>query len=247
MTLTKCFKCGDGLPEEGDFIYCHGCEEGYHFKCSISSSTYNAMSNKRKITWRCETCRDGRKADEYEAESQKSASQSGIKQQEIMEIKGMLRNLQNKIDGIVKSQQFISAKYDEIKSGQDKIEKQLKKFDETINRLISQDKIKEAKFEELSDRIAELEKRDSETKIEIHGLEELAEDNLGETVVKLIEKLDVNVDVSEIDLVERMKSKQTGKPRPIVVRFKTVRACNAVKAKKRAVLTNQDITGARSL
>ncbi|KAK9702198.1 hypothetical protein QE152_g30115 [Popillia japonica] len=98
------------------------------------------MSNKRKITWRCETCRDGRKADEYEAESQKSASQSGIKQQEIMEIK--------------------------------------------------------AKFEELSDRIAELEKRDSETKIEIHGLEELAEDNLGETVVKLIEKLDVNVDVS---------------------------------------------------
>ncbi|KAK9679649.1 PHD-finger [Popillia japonica] len=126
MTLTKCFKCGDSLPEEGDFVYCHGCEEGYHFKCSISSSTYNVMSNKRKITWRCETCRDGQKADEYKAESQKSASQSGMKQQEIMEIKGMLRNLQNKIDGrnlqnkidgIVKSQQFISAKYDEIKSG----------------------------------------------------------------------------------------------------------------------------------
>ncbi|KAK9685104.1 Baculovirus FP protein [Popillia japonica] len=174
----------------------------------------------------------------------------------------MLRNLQNKIDGIVKSQQFISAKYDEMKSGQGKIqfisakydemksgqgkiEKQLKKFDETIIRLISQDKVKEAKFEELSEGIAELEKRDSETKIEIHGLEEFAEDNLGETVVKLIEKLDVNVDRSEIDVVERMKSKQTGKPRPIVVRFKSVRACNAVKAKKRAVLTNQDITRVR--
>jgi len=55
--------------------------------------------------------------------------------------------------------------------------------------------------------------------IEINGIPEVADENLMELIVKLAGALSVNLSVNNIDIVHRINSRNTSKPKPIILKL----------------------------
>ncbi|KAK9753024.1 Baculovirus FP protein [Popillia japonica] len=114
-------------------------------------------------------------------------------------------------------------------------------MEESIEKISFNNKVRDAKIEELSDRILELERKDSEKKIELHGVEERDGEKLEEVVIGVVGKLNIRLETADIDQVYRQKKRQTDRDRHIVVQFVSGKKCNEIKNKKRTNITNRDI------
>lgn len=55
--MSLCGKCKVEFGNEEGYTTCHGCQQRYHYPCSVSSNTWKAKSSKDKEDWRCEACR----------------------------------------------------------------------------------------------------------------------------------------------------------------------------------------------
>lgn len=53
----SCGKCKVVLESDGSHTKCTGCNNRYHYGCSVSSTTWKAKSQQLKDEWRCESCR----------------------------------------------------------------------------------------------------------------------------------------------------------------------------------------------
>ncbi|GJQ83588.1 hypothetical protein Trydic_g10122 [Trypoxylus dichotomus] len=93
------------------------------------------MGNRKKAGWRCGNCREKRRAKEDDSpsiESLNNPSETLKISSEISEIKSILVGLSEQMSGVVQSQQFLSAQYDDIKSGQDRIGSQLEQVEKRM-------------------------------------------------------------------------------------------------------------------
>ncbi|GJQ79366.1 hypothetical protein Trydic_g16226 [Trypoxylus dichotomus] len=143
------------------------------------------MGNKKKAGWRCESCREKRRAKEDDPpsiESLKNPSETLKISSEISEIKSILVRLSEQMKGVVQSQQFLSAQYDDIKSGQNRIGSQLEQVEKRMGEIMVRAKVRDTEIEELSRRITLLKQGDNDRKLELHGVDEIPGVNIKEII-----------------------------------------------------------------
>ncbi|XP_039284310.1 uncharacterized protein LOC120351371 isoform X2 [Nilaparvata lugens] len=51
--MAQCYYCNSSLPASGDVVTCFGCNNKFHFGCSLKESTYRRMSEDERKKWRC--------------------------------------------------------------------------------------------------------------------------------------------------------------------------------------------------
>uniref|UniRef100_A0A8D8WQZ8 Golgi resident protein GCP60 n=1 Tax=Cacopsylla melanoneura TaxID=428564 RepID=A0A8D8WQZ8_9HEMI len=56
--MFKCKICHLALPaEEGEYVLCSECDQGLHFDCSITKTTWRRYDNEKRESWKCNECR----------------------------------------------------------------------------------------------------------------------------------------------------------------------------------------------
>lgn len=245
MSTSKCAKCSGMLSEEGSFVVCKGCNGRYHYECSVSSSTYNAMGHKKRVAWRCYVCRESRKnvGDEDAETSDVNAAvlENEKLKNELSEIKSILAGLQRGVADIMESQRFISNNYDEIKKSQDRIEHEFKNINNRISAMADDNKDRDKRMDDLANRMYELEQLQYGNKLEIHGVVEKDGENCAQLITKIAKKLDIGLSLNDLDFVERTKPARSTGVRPIIVHFRSLAKCTEIKARKRTTVLNNEI------
>ena len=156
----------------------------------------------------------------------------------LKEIWKVVKSIQDNTNQLLDDNRWLKKQYEELKTAMDFHTKQvndLKKENIALKKEVldlksalqkSNDKC-EADREDLGwtmQSIDELEQYTRKYNLEIHGIPEVEEENLCEQVVKLGNLLNVNIQRSEIDICHRTASNNSGKPRPIIVRFRSYNA-----------------------
>lgn len=246
MVRKNCSKCSRDLPNEGDYVNCLGCNGLYHFECSISQSTYGGMGKKSRANWRCVTCRGGRRSAEDEVDIvdvSRDGSDIVLVKNKISSIESLLAIIQKSIDEIKDTQRLISTQYDEVLRAQEDTNKRLKCLESQISSDIARNVERDEKIESLSRKINDLEKLDNQYKFEIHGLIEEPNENVGQLVVKITEKLGIPISMDEIEHANRAKVKGKDGSCPIIVRLSTIRKRNAVLKERKREIWNSELIG----
>ena len=251
-----CSKCGENLPINGDFVSCYGSGGCYlHYKCSLSKSTYNAMSKQKKEAWRCFDCR---KSDDQENEenneeevaklSQKKKSFTmddlGKELREISRKVGAIDNLKNIVDEVKRSVEFMNEKYEEFVKKIVEQEETIKLLKKNIEVLTKKEVEKDKTIEELQERIQEMEQYSRNKNIEISNVPELKDEtelDLIRIVEKIAEKGNIPFQKEEIDVLHRLPTKKMTRAKNIVVQFKTRTARNLFLSKKKHGVTAEDL------
>ncbi|GJQ78640.1 hypothetical protein Trydic_g11744 [Trypoxylus dichotomus] len=174
-------------------------------------------------------------------ESQKNPSETLKISSEISEIKSILVGLSEQKRGVVQSQQFLSAQYDDIKSGQDRIGSQLKQVEKRMGEIMEREKVRDTEIEELSRRIALLEQGGNDRKLELHGVDEIPGVNIEEIIFEIANKLEIKLESSDLESIYRVNNKQRDQSRPVLVQFVSRKKCTEFKEKKRTILINRDL------
>ena len=71
--------------------------------------------------------------------------------------------------------------------------------------------------------IDDLEQYTRKHNLEIHEISESPEENVAEKVIKLAKVVNVHITNNDIDICQRIFSRRTDTPKPIIVRFKSYR------------------------
>ena len=100
-------------------------------------------------------------------------------------------------------------------------------------------------YEDLGTAITQLDNIEQYTRkhnLEIHGIAEIADENIAENIIKLGKVVNVHISPNDIDICHRMETKNNSGPKPIIVRFKSHKTKNELyKARKhlKSVSLNQ--------
>lgn len=269
MTRGKCFKCRKELPVDGEGIICKGgCQQKYHILCAgLTESTYRGMPMDRRNKWKCVDCRPTRRKDrkgsknvageeseqEYSDDSSQPIKQlegSSQKNQEqsidvelnnedtsvLIQLNKNILELQKDMKEVKVSVQFISDKYDKI------IEEIKGLKDLKANQIKVEDKLVK-----LEDRVNELEQYSRCRNLEIRGVEECANENLKQVIVKIASKVgEMGIVESDIDVVHRIGNMNNRTPKDIIVQFKDRESRNKLLLRKKERLMSKEVTEGRN-
>ena len=133
---------------------------------------------------------------------------------------------------IVHSLSFLNEKFEEMKVKTEKIEKDNKDLQEQNVRL-------EKKLAELSTQLNDLDQYHRRVNLEVSGIPEQRGENPEQVVLSIAKHISPDLSASDFDVVHRLGSKRTddNRPRPIIVRFTTRRARNAMYDGRRKLKT----------
>lgn len=215
--MARCCVCR--LPvADSPFVTCSECSFSLHFgTCAgITEETFTSKRKKHKKTWKCDTCRSGRKPTGT-AESPKHDSTLLATVLQIETKLDALLPLSEKMDSFEVQMQFLSDKFDEFQNrltAQDKTTKQLTKRVERLeNTKVDSD------VAQLRQDLDDLEWRSRRLNLELHGLAESQDEDLLSKVNEIAEKLELRaITKDDITAVHRLPAKP-GKIRPVIIRF----------------------------
>jgi len=222
VDFKNCGHCKEELPSDGDHCLCSMCNAGYHFgECSMRKNSWKGLGTERQNAWICTTCRAKNKKPSISTDSEDITSLSSIssKLDQLLEIKST-------VEGIQKSMDFLSSKYDsiinEMKALRDE-NKVLKKEVEELRR--NQVKTDEA-VEVLDQRVQELDMYGRRMNLEIFGVsvegDHVKEEDTAEVVTKIAEQIGVTYKPQDIHKLHRLQPRSDGKPPTILVQFMSV-------------------------
>lgn len=253
--MSDCIACFKLLPNDGRFMTCADCCNGYHLHgCSgIADSTFNTMGPAKREKWRCRTCRT--KESRSSADGAGAASQcdstafssqlaavnrkldllSSLKENvdtllqlptkvdELLLLKPSVEKMKETVKEVQESISFFSEKYDSLLALVTAHEREVKTLQSDVVALQSTVSEQAAVIDRLKSDINEAEQYSRLSNLEIHGHPCRDGERLLEFLINLAEKLDVNVEPSEVMAIHRLPSKQTAAA-PISVRFASVAA-----------------------
>lgn len=207
--MDTCVKCRQELPDDGNHINCKGCSGSLHFECStVSMKTYNAMSKSKKDEWRCDSCRNGSKISLL----QKSVEKLENKVDQLLKKQESVDKFDKKLDEIIKSQEFISNQYDEAMKKLIEVTEKLTnigKFQQEQDRI---NKEKDKEIEELKLRLNAVEQEQRNREIILRQVPENRDENLSQIICKISNKINLEMNLEDIESAYRIKSRiSTGK------------------------------------
>lgn len=143
-------------------------------------------------------------------------------------------SLKSEVAGVILSQQRLSDDYDDFKQ-------RLVSF-EKLSKNLSDDVEEEKKtIHELSGRLAKLEQYSRRCHLELHGVQELPNENVEEILIKTSTLLGVTIDSGSIEACHRLPGKE-GKTRPIIAELISRKLRNSIIEKRNEkVIRNNNI------
>lgn len=218
-----CFRCDDEILDGDDAVRCYGqCEGWYHINCSgLSLNTYRNKSEEKKREWMCVDCRHRATTATKPTNIHTPRPKENISLELLNKKIDQLLTLENMIDNMKTEIKT------EIKKIEEKFEKKLKEKDEEI--------------QQLKDLVHDMEQYGRNRNLELHNVPEISGENLEKIVCKIGEKLQVEMKKEDIEVVHRIKSRNSKQPPPIIVQFTNRRKRNELLEQKRRKLTTGDI------
>lgn len=227
--MVQCKKCKLFLSvNRDDIVKCKGmCEGVFHKKCVQSQKQFFPTEN-------CEDCQKTKVSQTQETKLTINPNEtSGEKVlAEINKKLEVLYSMEKKIEDLTTNVEFYAEMYQTLISFKEESQKKIKYLE---HKNVYLEKYSKA----LEERVQELEVREKEKNIQIHGLEMQREENTKVVIQNLAQKLTLNPD--DIENAQRVGQEKTGdsKPKTILVTLRSVKARNEwIKAKKEKKVTN---------
>lgn len=235
--MVQCKKCKLFVSLiKDDLVKCKGaCEAVYHKKCVQSNKQF-------LLTAICEDCQSAKSSPVQAKPAQvpkptiNPSEDSG--ENVLVEINKKLEvlySVEKKIMELTANVEFYSEMYQSL----------MEYKAESINKIksLEQKNVNLEKYNKaLEERVQELEIRDVEKNLEIHGLEMHSPENIKSVVGELAKKL--NLSPSDIEDAQRVGREKPGETRPRIVlvklRSKSARNC-WMRAKKENIITNNKV------
>lgn len=179
--------------------------------------------------------KEGREEEEEVEESGDDDELEGT-QEEVKNIKiikdiykrlDILTRLENNNKEIKEKMQEATTLIRELKGKVEMMEEVIKKKDEEINGL--------------KGRINALEQYGRNRNIEIHNVPEKNGENLEEITQKISEKLGIKITEEEIEVAHRIPTKNTHKPKPIIVQFRSRKIRDKIVADRKKTITQREV------
>ncbi|KAJ2952411.1 hypothetical protein O0L34_g6718 [Tuta absoluta] len=226
--MVQCKKCKQFASlNKDDIVKCKGgCDSVFHKKCLKNLKAFMEK----------EICTDCQKSPSKILINTTEMAGDKILA-EVNEKLSILYKMEEKLERLTETVDFYSAQYQEMVTFKTEAEKKLKSLEQ---KNIYLEKYNKA----LEERVEELEVRNKEKNIEIHGMEKLDNENTKEAVKKLALKLDLNP--NDIEEAQRVGSEKPNDPKPkpkvisVTLRTKTARN-NWIAAKKEHRITNNTV------
>lgn len=234
--MVQCKKCKHFVSlNKDDLIKCKGaCEAVFHKKC--------VQNNKQFLqTATCDECQKTKSPMQPAQDPKLSINPSEASGEKVLaEVNKKLEvlyNVEKKLEDLTTNVEFYAEIYQSLVEYKEESQKKIKSLEQ---KNIYLEKCNKA----LEERVQELEIRDKEKNIEIHGLEMQNDENTISVIQDLAQKLNLNP--GDIEDAQRVGQEKPDDPRPKIV-LVTLRSKSArnkwVAAKKENKLTNNKIYG----
>jgi archaellum component FlaC len=241
----NCKQCGKSLPQNGTFVTCLACVEGFHYSCSgLSETTYNRMSKVKRNKWKCLNCR------ESSSVTSETVGEKSDEESEDFEVKKMLHVINNKldanktsVDGLKSDVQGLSNFYEDLKKLISDIQKENRELKDKLNTVIEENRAKDKKIEFLIGRVNTMEQRSRNCNLEIHGMDvaagEREEGGLPAVVRRLVgDHFDVAIDDKAIEVVHRLPRRRPDAQSAVIVRCSSQSVRDSIINKRKTIVTN---------
>ena len=146
----------------------------------------------------------------------------------------VVRNFDSKLEQVIKSQEFISCQYDDLRRLTDNLMKTNQELQAENERLKETCRLTKKSANEAVAAVNELEQYGRREMIEIAGIPRLEDENVEQTVIKLCSHLNSTIEDTDIEAAYRISSRESAS---IIVKFKSRKMRNHV-YKMRNMLRN---------
>ena len=245
---TLCTQCRDTLPIE--HVVCAGKGCLLHFQCAgIKEVTWRKAD---KSNWKCPECRKVPKTNTHNTTS------DAVTPQEMREFMAIVKNKLSTIDELLELKplvqnleeavQFMSSQFDELKSKQEKHDKEIISITEKLAMVETQSAAKDKKICELKKQMMDQEQHSRVRNIEVSGVEFKKGENLKNVMRKIANDIGVDFEDNDIDITHRVPTKSTRDPPKIIAQFtsRTIRNEWLLKKKELTLLSRDVVAGSCS-
>lgn len=224
-TMSRCYECSKAITKRDDSakIQCSVCKNWFHDKCIPLNKTDTDISHAKNEVWVCKYCA-----------GQKEES-SPIKLHEtvpsILDIYNLLKRIETEFANkystlerinketeqeLGKSLDLVHEKLDENSRLIKQQAESIKSCLESIDGLKKENMLLKNKLEDTKAQLDDLEQYGRRNSIEIHGIPEMANENLLEIVKNIGRAMDIDIQPQMIDSCHRL-GKSPGQPSAAVI------------------------------
>lgn len=228
--MAFCGKCKQKSSRYDDVLQCSAdsCNRIFHSTCAgVTQEAFTQMNKSGTCkTWLCADCQES------------VPEKSGMEQRIQHVIESQFKALKHDLGELKDSQNFLSAKYEEV----------CKKLDEVLqykvklNKLEDEIKIKNDIIDNLSSRLVQLEQYQRNRNIELRDVHQTENENTENIVLKYAEKIDVKLEKNDIEACHRLPNR-IGRKQAIIVQFASRKKRDEFLSKKKTIVTNKDLIG----
>lgn len=215
-----CSSCRAVFHEDEPNVNCAECSGTYHFgKCAgVTEKSFKGKSKAARKTWRCPQCRDvGPRASNSEGSDSELDIKSALAS--IIEKLDSLPILAQKVEKMEQSLQHISDRFDEFEKQVGRQESEIKELKKRVAELEAKEDMNQVVQTQLQQEVNELEFRNRQLNLEIHGIPAVAGEDLLALLNSVAEKLEVPpLAEADIQTVHRLPTKPDKVP-GVIVRF----------------------------
>lgn len=205
-----CCKCSEEVTSDVAVV-CSECKAIYHNSCALFKEVTRKKIQAEKESWVCFNC----KASKGKTISPTPSISPTCSNYELKcMIESFRTEMGKKIDDVVKSQSFLSEKYDSVLK---KLE-EISKLKEKVEKLEKNHLEKEIIINDLSFRLANLEQYSRNATLEIGEIPVKENENLTNIVIKTAQVLNVSLNEDDIQCTHRL-NQNPGKTPAIIVQL----------------------------
>lgn len=250
MAPKLCGKCGESLPDHGNYATCSLCQHGLHLdKCSMKTKSWNSLGANQG-TWICLGCRSLKKDGSTSSTPRKlpgdvdtgddedlEVSSLGVQRSILAKVDSLLE-MKVKLDSIEKSMSFLATKYDALLEEVTKLREENKELRKDVDGLKNKETLTRQIAEDVSCEVAELDQYGRRMNLEIQGVTvegDRRREDINMVLEQVANDIQVPFDPKEIHQAHRLQARNDGKPATILVQFhsRTTRDVWLEKGKKR--------------
>uniref|UniRef100_A0A8D9E7E7 PHD-type domain-containing protein n=1 Tax=Cacopsylla melanoneura TaxID=428564 RepID=A0A8D9E7E7_9HEMI len=240
--MFSCKICHDSLPkEEGEYVLCSECDQGLHFDCSITKTTWKRYDNDKRENWKCNECRKiiQKKKNEYEDEDNKdgdgAGELSGQGGSQAPVTAGMMekmfekytRGITDKLNEFEKSVVHNSKTMDDFLTTFNEMKKQLAQMKTNQDKIERENANLKKTVKDMKSKMMESDQKILNKNLEVSGIP----DSINEPQVimsVLCKKANVTLPNANNYEVERARTGAQDKPKAVILKFESKMVRDAV-------------------
>lgn len=220
--MVRCGNCEEEIASESECVRCSSCARKLHFGCTtITARTYRGMSTEQKKSWKCQYCRTRSVADQIPREDRSEDRNETCSSAEVLsaDVKKDITEIKETLKEYLRSVEFLSRGYDDMKETINKNNELLHALTGQINDLKEQCKHKDTIISTMQKQINRMEQEIIKNNVEITNVPYTRGENLTEMVTEVAKAVGTEINITDINNIYRINTKQNTKAPKIVVSF----------------------------